>query len=190
MIRQKILYGNGEVNLIGEESKGIEINFKGKVKIDDRTPDNCIFLLIKDRILIFTKDGSKIPSELFTYEGHLEIKSIKIYGDNAKRVPSQVKRVMEFPELLNVKAEELEIRMGDVGKGYSKSKILHQNSLKQTTINGLNTISYSKTKFKLEDGSDYSGDFHIHKDSNKIMTGKSHSKLSKLLIVNQFIKRK
>ena len=30
MIRQKILYGNGEVNLIGEESKGIEINFKGK----------------------------------------------------------------------------------------------------------------------------------------------------------------
>ena len=81
-------------------------------------------------------------------------------------------------------------RMGDVGKGYSKSKILHQNSLKQTTINGLNTISYSKTKFKLEDGSDYSGDFHIHKDSNKIMTGKSHSKLSKLLIVNQFIKRK
>ena len=191
MKRQKILYGNGEVNLVGDDAKGIEINFIGKAKVDDKTPANCIILLVKDRIIIFTKDGSSIPSKLFTYDGHLQITDIKVFGNKAKRLPSQLIKVMDFTKFLAIKPEELELRPELIGAGYKKGLIMTNNSIIQTEINNLDTYDYPNSKFVIA-GTEkqYEGYFHIHKESGKVMTGKKHTEKSILLTTNSLIKRK
>lgn len=64
----KLYYGNGNCSITGENIIGVEINFKGTVSIDDKTPNNYALMQKKNKIIIFPTERLK------TYQIYLIIK--------------------------------------------------------------------------------------------------------------------
>ena len=181
----KLLYGNGNVSLIGPYNiRGLEMIINGNIEIDDQTPSGFAITYKNKKIIIYPVTSKDYLSNLFNYRGSLKVESILVVNDEMKRVPCQIKRVMDFAELLNTTSENITLNSEDLKTGYVHKNRLNRTTILQHTIDNLNTSLYPKTQFKLTNGDIYNGPFHVHHVGEiKAMTGAAHSSESKHLDV-------
>ena len=178
-----LYYGNGNCSIDAPNVKGVQIEYEGAIEIEDQTPTHFSLIANDQRILIFPNPvpNDQFLSNLFNYEGIFKIKSIIVANNNAEQIQASIKRVMDYSELLNSKAEDMTINSENIASGYVSRRIISKTTYKNPPVmENLNTSKESSTLY-LENGEVYNGDFHIHLTNNTIMTGSKHSNDSVIL---------
>ena len=169
----KLYYGNGECSIEGSDIRGVEIRYRGAIKIDDKTSDAFVINHQKNGIMIFPI-GEGVLNELFSYTGEFRILSVIVADTDAKKVPTSIHRVMDYTELLTTNAEDMTTKSEDLSATYVSGYKVAKTSLKQPNLNNQHT-SNQNGELYLEGGTLYDGDFHIHLADNAAMTGKEHN---------------
>ena len=183
--RVMIYYGDGNCTIEkGENIRGIQIWYKGKVKIIDKTPDGYERMESNNQILIFAIRSTKELSDLFSYKGEFQITKVILADNNANQAPSFIKRVMDYSELLHSNAEDLTVKAEDIKAGYVSGVKVGRTSISKGSIENLNTADQEGSLY-LSDGTEYHGYFHIHKNDASAMTGRVHSDTSEDLYFYQ-----
>tara|TARA_Y100001963_G_scaffold19104_1_gene24143 strand:- start:6548 stop:7096 length:549 start_codon:yes stop_codon:yes gene_type:complete len=172
----KVFYGGGSCSLQGNDIIGLQINFSGAIHITDKTPENFYIVAKNNTILIFSINPKTELTDLFDYKGEFKINRIIAIDSNFKKAPCRFKKVMDFAELLETNAEDLDIISEDLNAGFiSKSKVF-KTKVDKSIIENLysnNNLFIFKKRYK--------GDYHIHLDTGTMMTGASHTNDSKIL---------
>ena len=120
-------------------------------------------------------------NDLFSYVGEFKVISVIVAGKNGENVSTSIKRVMDYPELMNSNAEDITINSEDLSAGY-----VHKRKVARTTVNEKYLKNqHTNGQYFLKDGTPYSGAYHIHLDSLKAMTGGEHSDKSVDLYIKQ-----
>ena len=169
----KLYYGNGECSIEGSDIRGVEIRYRGAIKIDDKTSDAFVINHQKNGIMIFPI-GEGVLNELFSYTGEFRILSVIVADTDAKKVHTSIHRVMDYTELLTTNAEDMTTKSEDLSATYVSGYKVAKTSLKQPNLNNQHT-SNQNGELYLEGGTLYDGDFHIHLADNAAMTGKEHN---------------
>ena len=178
----KLYYGNGECSIEGSDIRGVEIRYRGAIKIDDKTSDAFVINHQKNGIMIFPI-GEGVLNELFSYTGEFRILSVIVADTDAKKVPTSIHRVMDYTELLTTNAEDMTTKSEDLSATYVSGYKVAKTSLKQPNLNNQHT-SNQNGELYLEGGTLYDGDFHIHLSDNAAMTGREHTEDSQDLYFN------
>jgi len=102
--KNKVKISEGNANIICNDGScsidsnigimGIEINYTGKAEITPQLPEGWFLQGSNSKIIIFTLQQIPIEkTELFTYEGLVEIKSVIVADIEAKKVPTNIIKV-------------------------------------------------------------------------------------------------
>ena len=102
--KNKVKISEGNANIICNDGScsidsnigimGIEINYTGKAEITPQLPEGWFLQGSNSKMLIFTLQQIPIEkTELFTYEGLVEIKSVIVADIEAKKVPTNIIKV-------------------------------------------------------------------------------------------------
>ena len=129
-----LYYGDGEVTVEGSNVRAVEINYKGKVKIDKTCGNGFDIVFNNTKIIIFPL-GKGYLNNLFKYKGSLEVLSIIVAGDEGE-IPSNIKKVMDYAELLNSNAEDITINSEDLKSNYVVGKVPSKTGVKKLFIEG------------------------------------------------------
>ena len=178
----KLYYGNGECTIEGSNIMGVEIRYRGAIKIEDKTSKSFAIAHQKNGIMVFPI-GKGTLNELFSYVGEFRILSVIVADINGEKVPTTIHRVMDYTELLNTNAEDMTTISEDLSATYVSGYKVAKTALKQPNLNNLHTSKHNGELF-LEDGTLYEGYFHIHLSDNAAMTGKEHTEDSQDLYFN------
>ena len=181
-----LLYGNGDVEIQGTNIRGVQIAYKGAITINKECGDEFSIAANKNTIIVFPL-GQGSLDKLFCYEGDLKITSVIAVDDNAEKVPTTIKRVMDFPELMG-KAEDITINSEDLNAGYVKGSKPQKTAVKQQYIENLNTKRIDSDLYT-KDGKRYEGEFHIDPSTNIIKTGAKETLNSKVIARKNFRKK-
>ena len=184
----KLYYGNGTVGVEGSEVNSVRIRYRGAIEIDDKTPEGYHIRANNNKITIMRYNHYEKPlalKELFNYVGEFKITSVSASNSTSGRVYCTIRRTLDYSELINSTSETMTIKSEDMSAGYTHSKRIPKTILKQPYIENVNTSDNMGLILFLEDGSEYSGYFHIHIDDNVYMTGKTHDENSKELFYKQ-----
>ena len=175
----KLYYGNGEVTIEASiDIRGVEINYSGAVSISGES-EGVLKMHQNNKIIVVSLKGQPLK-HLFNYSGEIKIISVLVADNNGEKVPTTVHRVMDYSELLTSNAEDMtEIKVEDMKVGYTYEKALEKES--PQILSNLHTSKHDGRLY-LKDGTEYTGDFHVHntKDGGA-MTGKEHTNNSQLL---------
>ena len=176
MATNYLYYGNGVCTLEASNARAILIRYGGSIKIQDKTSDSFILRHKNNKIMIVPIGNGNL-TELFEYSGNFEIyhKHI-IYSDNEDNYTS-IKRVMDFSELITSNSEDITTISENLNSGYIKTKQIIE---KKPILKNLNTAQL-KSNLYLENGEIYSGNYHIHLDTKKTMSGSEHSENAVML---------
>lgn len=177
-----LYYGSGACSLqTTDDIIGVEIKYTGAIKITDKTEDNYQIFVGDNKMLIIPLGTPTPLSDLFDYVGEFKINAIFTVGADLKRISCGVKKVMDYSELLQSKSEDLTVKSEDINAGY-----LYKHKVTKTTVDD-NIIKnlHSKGEFYKEDGAAYTGAYHIHKETLKVMTGGEHSSASEDLYIKK-----
>ena len=178
----KLYYGNGDCEIeASEEIRGVQIHYKGNISTIWADNSNDVLTSHQNNgIMMVSLNGQPLPKKLFTYRGEFKIISVIIADSNGNKVPTTIHRVMDYSELLTSNAEDMtEIKVEDMKVGYTYGKALEKES--PQILSNLHTSKHDGRLY-LKDGTEYTGDFHVHntKDGGA-MTGKEHTNNSQLL---------
>ena len=176
----RLIYGNGNCSISSyEDIRGIEIRYKGVVSITDKTPEGFNIIISNNKIIIFPLGEGNL-TELFDYQGEFKVIRILVADKDGNQVPTSIKRVMDYAELLETKAEAMTTNSEKLNATYRYANKVKKTSVNTKIMPNLDTNNYTLTLFR-EDGSEYTGKFHIHKADNRIMSGEKHSEVSEEL---------
>ena len=177
-----LYYGNGDCTLSCPGAKAIEIRYSGQVTISKTCGDDYILMNNKSGVIIFSLGTKGDLTDLFSYKGNFKILSLLISDQYAEPITCGIKRVMDYAEMIDSKAEDLTTKSEDLSSSYyGKAKIMQKVD---TVIENLKADG----NFYLEDGSSYVGLYHIHLEDNRCMTGKEHTEDSVDLYIKQVYK--
>ena len=168
----KLYYGNGSCTIEGS-ARGVEIRYRGAIVIEDKTSDSFAIAHQNNGILIFPI-GEGTLNDLFDYTGELKIISVIVADNNGEKAPTTIHRVMDYTELLNTNSEDMTTKSEDLSSTYVSGRKVAKTLLKQPYINNQHT-SKQDGELYLQDGTLYSGSFHIHLADNAAMTGNEHT---------------
>ena len=178
----KLYYGNGDCTIEGTGIRAVEIRFRGTIEITKTANDNFAIAQRGNGIMIFPI-GEGYLNDLFSYIGKLYIISIIVSDNNAERVGCTIKRVMDYSELLDSKSEDMTVKSEDLNAGHvykgkvSKTRVI-DNYIKSQHSNG---------ELYFEDGTQYSGAYHVHLDTGRTMTGAEHTEESQDLYIKRIV---
>ena len=168
----KLYYGSGVCTIETSQIVGLQISYRGKIKIDDKTSDSHQLMVNEKLIMIFPMSSINVLSELFEYSGEFRILSVVASDSASNKVPVQIKKQMNYSEMLDTNAEDLTINSEEINVGYRYKNKIKKTSIKQKTIDNL----HSKGGLYYYDGIEYRGSYHIHKETGQAMTGATHTK--------------
>ena len=169
----KLYYGVGNCSIEGSDIRGVEIRFRGAIKIEDKTSDSFVITQQGNGILVFPI-GAGTLNDLFDYTGEFKIISVIVADNNSQKVPTTIHRVMDYTELLATKAEDMTTKSEDLSATYVSGRKVAKTTLNEPNLNNQHT-SGNDGELYLSDGTLYVGDFHIHLADNAAMTGKTHT---------------
>ena len=181
----KIYYSDGKCSIEAQGAVGIEIQYKGAIEINDKTPEGYEIFANNNKIIIIKLNNVQGDlSDLFEYEGYFKIISIIVSDQYGNKIPTGIRTDTDIIDNMGSNIDEITLLTEDLNKGYTSARVQEKTSLKHQIIKNLHTSTYNLDLF-LADGSEYSGYFHIHKGGGA-MTGKDHDEGSRDL----FYKRK
>ena len=174
----KLYYGSGSCTLQSSSAVGLEIKYRGAIKITDKTPEGYNIISNSKKILIFPTGIVEPLTNLFEYTGDFKVRSVLASDINGERVYLTIKKVMDYPELMESNPEDMtEITVENMNAGYQ-----HKGRVAQTTTdNKIIKNQRSEGELYLIDRSAYSGPYHVHIDTGKAMTGGEHNRGSQNL---------
>ena len=167
----KLYYGSGSCTIETSQIVGLQISYRGKINIDDKTSDSHQLMVNEKMIMIFPMSSINVLSELFEYSGEFRILSVVASDSASNKVPVQIKKQMNYSEMLDTNAEDLTINSEEINVGYRYKNKIKKTSIKQKTIDNL----HSKGGLYYYDGTEYRGSYHIHKETGQAMTGATHT---------------
>ena len=177
----KLYYGSGSCTIETESIIALEIRYKGAIRIVDKTSDNYHIVANAKKILIVPNNVMHPLSDLFDYSGEFTITSVLASDANRNTGRISYKKVMDYSELMDTKAEDLTTVSEGLDAGH-----LHRAKVKKTVVvDSIIKNKHSTGGLYLANGTPYIGAYHIHPSSDKVMTGGEHTSESKDL----FIKR-
>ena len=175
-----LYYGNGNCTIEASNARGVEIRYGGNIQISKTCNDNFALINKDNAIIIFPVALDGYLNDLFIYRGTLKVTSLIAVDTNGERLQCGIKRVMDYAELLDSNAEDLTTVSNKLNSSHSTGTkemfVPYDNILKN---------QYSKDQFYLEDGTLYSGAYHIHLKDGSCMTGSEHSDESQDLYFKQ-----
>ena len=174
-----LYYGGGNCSIEGNDISGVEINYRGAISIKDKTSDSYFISANDNKIIIFPIKKYSPLSDLFSYKGEIRIKSVIVADSQGERVSCNIKRVMDYSELLKTKAEDLDKKSEHIRSTYLYGSKIRKTKTEEHYIRGLSTYE-DNAAFYLPDGEEYFGDFHIHPNGTA-MSGATHTKASVVL---------
>ena len=118
-----LYYGSGECTLEYSSIRAVLIRYTGSIKILDKTSNSFMLKQKNNKIMIFPI-GKGFLDELFEYSGSLNITSVSAINSNHERINIFAKKVMDFSELLNTKAEDLTTVSEKLNSSYTAIKEL------------------------------------------------------------------
>ena len=175
----KIYYGGGECTIEGTDIVGLQIEIKYPLEITKTCGDDCLFRAGNNIIIIVSLNRSPL-NNLFTYAGEMKIKSIIASDSNAEKQYCSIKRVMDYSELIDSNSEDMteikseDLKAGHKHKGKPPKTVVKDNYLKNQQSDG--SLYFSN-------GSAYTGLFHVHLNTSKIMSGGEHTESSQNLYI-------
>ena len=176
----KLYYGGGKCSIVGSDIAGVEINYSGNIMIDDKTPEGFHIMAGKDKIMIFpfgVKDI--ILTDLFEYRGEIKILSVLVSDWQGKRLPTSIKRMMDYVELLDGNVEDMTIPVNKLNATYRHGAISRKTIVRQRIMENLHTSNHDGDLYLGKDI--YDGYYHVHLETGKAMTGDVHSQDSQEL---------
>jgi len=176
IVLNRLYYGNGTCTIEGAEIRLVYIKYKGAIEIDDKTSSSFVIGAKNNRIIIAPLKSGTL-NELFDYVGEFKITSVITINKNGDKERPIIKRVMDYTELLNTNSEATTTKSEDLSSTHISGRKIAKTILKQPYVPNLNT-STNNVDLYLEDGTQYSGDFHIHLADNASMTGSEHTEES------------
>ena len=96
----KLYYGSGSCTLQASSAVGLEIRYRGAIKITDKTPEGYNIISNSKKILIFPTGIVEPLTNLFEYTGDFKVRSVLASDINGERVYLTIKKVMDYPELM------------------------------------------------------------------------------------------
>ena len=168
-----LYYGNGTVTIEGSDISGVELRYRGKITIIDKISSSFAIAHQNNGIMIFPISKEGTLNELFDYEGEIEITSVIVADNNAEKVPTIIKRVMDYSELIYSKSEDMTTKSEDLSAGYISGRKPKKSSLRKKIIPNLHTSDWDIDLY-YKDGTNYAGSFHIHLADNTAMSGAKH----------------
>lgn len=162
--------------------KVIYIEYSGSLTLIDRTNDNVITEMGKNRILIYSIIDN-INGELFNYLGHrFKITSIKFYDENGNRVYHSIQDNQIQWGNIDTNWEDITSFWGNYGAANDHpGNNINQVITKRNHPNIICSLNTDKYPVKLYDkGRLYKGDFYIT-DKGLIKSGKYPHKDALLL---------
>ena len=167
----KLYYGSGSCTIETSQIVGLQISYRGKINIDDKTSHSHQLMANEKMIMIFPMSNVSVLSELFEYSGEFRILSVVASDSDSNKVPVQIKKQMHLPELMDTNAEDLTLESEKLNAGYSYKNKIRKTSVIQKTIDSL----HSNGELYLKD-EPYRGAYHVHKETGQAMTGATHTK--------------
>ena len=117
----QLFYGNGVCNIEGSyDIRGVEIRYRGSIDTTKTCGDLAEVMVSNSKIVVISL-GTGNLSELFTYKGDLKITSVKVADSNAEIIPTIIKRVMDYSELINTNAEDMTTISENLNVGYQEA---------------------------------------------------------------------
>jgi len=168
----KLYYGGGNCSIEGNDIRGVEIRYIGAIEIEDKTDSNFALIAKNNGIIIFPIGEGEL-NELFDYVGEFKITSVIVADNNAEKVSTTIHRVMDYSELLGT-SESITTNSEDLKVSNVSGRKVNKTALKQPNLNNQHTSRHDGELF-LQDGTEYSGYFHIHLSDNSAMTGAEHT---------------
>ena len=182
MANSTLYYGNGTATIEGVEIRGVQIKYRGNVKVEKTAGDNFALAHANKGIIIFPLPFNKeYLNELFNYIGTLKILSVLVSDDNGSLIGCTIKRVMDYSELLDSTSETMTTPSEKLSVGYNSSRKVVETP---QVIENLHTRDKS-TPYYLQDGSIYEGYFHISLKDASSMTGAVHDENSQALYMKK-----
>ena len=176
----KLYYGNGNVRLEGDNCGAVEILYRGSIAYNDLTPDGFAISHNKNKIIVFPLTSKKNLTDLFSYEGNLRILKAQCATWDSKLIKASIiEEGFYYTEKLG-ESETLTLKSEDMDATHQHGRKFRKTHAIKKIIPNLNTSKH-KTPLYLKDGSQYSGDYHIHIKNRLFMTGAHHNKNSKVL---------
>ena len=166
----KLYYGSGSCTIETSQIVGLQISYRGKINIDDKTSDSHQLMVNEKMIMIFPMSNVSVLSELFEYSGEFRILSVVASDSDSNKVPVQIKKQMHYFEMLDTNFEDLTLNTENLNAGYRYKNKIKKTSIKQKTIDNL----HSDGQLYLKD-EPYRGSYHIHKETGQAMTGATHT---------------
>jgi len=183
-----IYYGNKEVRIDDKNIAGLEIRYRGSIEYTDTTPEGFGVMASKNMIVVFPFGSKAELVELFTYRGDFKILSCKgaTWAGEYKRIA--VKNEADYSvSRLAGDVEDMTLPV-DKMRTPSTGKVKKTKALKPALEN-LHTATHKATLY-LKDGTEYTGDFHIHLETNQAMSGAVHDDNSVNLYIKQIYENK
>ena len=105
----KLYYGGGDCTVEGNVSS-LVIYYRGNILIESKLPNGYEIKLESGKLNINTSSRIQNLNELFNYLGEFRVLSVTATNLEGDREPISIKRVMDYSELLDTKAEDLTVK--------------------------------------------------------------------------------
>ena len=176
----KFYYGSGCCSIQGEIVSLI-INYRGAVHITDKTPESYMIVAGNNKIIIAPIGQQLGLTDLFDYVGEFRVLSVVGVTPENKLVSVSINKQLHHPEYMKSNAEDMTLLSEEMNADY-----VYKQKVRNTKVdNNIVKNQQSKGEFYLQDGSAYTGFYHIHIDTGKVMTGKDHTKDSQYLYIKK-----
>tara|TARA_R100000781_G_C4080274_1_gene127463 strand:- start:1432 stop:2109 length:678 start_codon:yes stop_codon:yes gene_type:complete len=180
-----LYYGNGICGIEGSNDvKGIQIFYEGQVEIEDNSVDGYELVANDKQIIIFPVNPQLSLNDLFYYTGFFKIKNVVVSNADAIAIPVSIKKMLNTSELLMTNAEDMTTNSEDLKANFTHKRKIYKTLVKNKIIKNLHTSNLGSSLY-YQNGSEYTGYYHIHKDNQNCMTGIEHDKNSKDLYFYQ-----
>ena len=170
----KFSYGGGICNLEGDVV-GLTISYRGALRIKSLVPEGYVIIANDRKILICRyMETENLLTNLFEYDGTLIVDNVRSVGTNGESNQIAVNKNVHIYSSMRSKYTSLTTKYSDLDKAFTNKPYIRRTTVDVTTMDNL----FSNDELYFEDGSPYTGHYHLHIYTSKAMTGGTHTEES------------
>ena len=131
----KLYYGGGDCTVEGNVSS-LVIYYRGNILIESKLPNGYEIKLESGKLNINTSSRIQNLNELFNYLGEFRVLSVTATNVDGDRESVSIKRVMDYSELLDTKAEDLTVKSENLKVTYLQGRTFRKTTLLPKSLKG------------------------------------------------------
>ena len=128
-------YGGGDCTVEGNVGS-LKIYYRGNIVIENKLPNDYTIEIGKGNLIINTSSRIQNLNELFNYLGEFRVLSVTATNVDGDRESVSIKRVMDYSELLDTKAEDLTVKSENLKVTYLQGRTFRKTTLLPKSLKG------------------------------------------------------